>query len=73
MDELITYLHQAEKLGISEFRLVNQSQSSEGIHLYLHPLGRDGVSADLLISMDVEDDDDALTCTASGDWDRYAK
>ena len=47
MKELIAYFERARKLGISEFRLVDHGEESDVLRLYIHPLGRDGVSANI--------------------------
>jgi hypothetical protein len=71
MDEFITYITEARKRGISEFRLVDHGQASEFVtRLYIHPLGRDGVSAD--IELVCSSDDEELLFAPSGDWSSYA-
>lgn len=55
MEDVYTFLLRYFKTemaeGKTEFRLVASPNNTEGVHLYIHPFGKDGKSVDLDLSV----------------------
>jgi hypothetical protein len=72
-NELFEYLQAAARAGRLEFRIAVTQLDAGEVRFILHPLGRDGITMDVILQTDGGLTAEAVEVEWNRDWDQYPR